>query len=43
VQPGETAGGHTVYVLPDAIDVIQVRWSVRPEVDMNTLVWTVED
>lgn len=43
VQPGETSGGHTVYVLPDTIDVIQVRWSVRPEVDMNTLVWTVED
>jgi hypothetical protein len=43
VQPGETAGGHTVFVLPDTIDVIQVRWSVRPEVDLNTLVWTVED
>ena len=43
VQPGETAGGHTVFVLPDTTDVIQVRWSVRPEVDLNTLVWTVED
>jgi DNA-binding Lrp family transcriptional regulator len=43
VQQGETAGGHTVYVLPDETQVIQVRWSVRPEVDMNTLVWTVED
>ncbi|MFI6101618.1 AsnC family protein [Lentzea sp. NPDC051213] len=43
VQPGETTGGHTVFVLPDATEVIQVRWSVRPEVDLNTLVWTVED
>ncbi|MDX3655999.1 AsnC family protein [Streptomyces sp. ID05-26A] len=43
VQPGETAGGHSVFVLPDETQVIQVRWSVRPEVDQNTLVWTVED
>ena len=43
VQQGETAGGHTVFVLPETTDVIQVRWSVRPEVDINTLVWTVED
>ncbi|WP_439660856.1 AsnC family protein [Lentzea sp. HUAS TT2] len=43
VQPGETAGGHSVFVLPDETQVIQVRWSVRPEVDLNTLVWTVED
>lgn len=43
VQPGETAGGHSVYVLPDTTEVIQIRWSVRPEVDLNTLVWTVED
>ncbi|MEU7477267.1 AsnC family protein [Lentzea sp. NPDC042327] len=43
VQPGETAGGHTVFVLPDTTDLTQVRWSVRPEVDVNTLVWTVED
>ncbi|WP_157528425.1 AsnC family protein [Nocardia sp. NRRL S-836] len=43
VQPGETAGGHTVFVLPDTTEIIQVRWSVRPEVDVNTLVWTVED
>ncbi|MGW4209894.1 AsnC family protein [Lentzea sp. NPDC004789] len=42
-QPGETSGGHTVFVLPETTEVIQVRWSVRPEVDLNTLVWTVED
>ena len=42
----EKAGGRgkrVALVLPDTIDVIQVRWSVRPEVDLNTLVWTVED
>jgi DNA-binding Lrp family transcriptional regulator len=43
VQPGETAGGHTVYVLPEETVITQVRWSVRSEVDINTLVWTVED
>lgn len=43
VQPGETAGGHTVYVLPENTPVTSVRWSARPETDLNTLVWTVDD
>lgn len=43
VQPGETAGGHTVYVLPENTSVTSVRWSSRPETDLNTLVWTVDD
>ncbi|GGP49009.1 AsnC family protein [Saccharothrix coeruleofusca] len=43
VQPGETAGGHTVYVLPENVTVTSVRWSSRPETDLNTLVWTVDD
>jgi len=43
VQPGETAGGHTVYVLPETTVVTSVRWSARPETDLNTLVWTVDD
>ncbi len=43
VQPGETAGGHTVYVLPENTVVTSVRWSSRPETDLNTLVWTVDD
>lgn len=43
VQPGETAGGHTVYVLPENTAVTSVRWSSRPETDLNTLVWTVDD
>ncbi|MEV4599765.1 AsnC family protein [Amycolatopsis sp. NPDC049253] len=42
VQPGETLGGHTVYVLPDATRVVSVRWSPRPEPDDRTLTWAVE-
>jgi hypothetical protein len=43
VQPGETLGGHTVYVLPDATRVVSVRWSPRPEPDERTLTWSIED
>ena len=43
VQPGETAGGHTVYVLPEDTAITAVRWSARPEIDLNTLVWTIDD
>jgi DNA-binding Lrp family transcriptional regulator len=42
VQPGETLGGHTVYVLPDATRVVSVRWSPRPEPDERTLVWSID-
>ncbi len=38
VQPGETLGGHTVYVLPEATTVRAVRWSPRPEPDERTLI-----
>ncbi|WP_407641801.1 AsnC family protein [Amycolatopsis panacis] len=41
VRPGETLGGHTVYVLPEATQVVSVRWSPRPEPDERTLTWTV--
>ncbi|NUT93244.1 MAG: AsnC family protein [Saccharothrix sp.] len=43
VAPGETAGGHTVYILPENTRVTSIRWSSRPETDLNTLVWVVED
>jgi DNA-binding Lrp family transcriptional regulator len=43
VKPGETLGGHTVYVLPDSTRVVSVRWSPRPEPDERTLTWTIED
>lgn len=42
VRPGETLGGHTVYLLPDATRVVSVRWSPRPEPDDRTLTWAVE-
>jgi hypothetical protein len=42
VAPGETAGGHTVYVLPEDIEVTAVRWSPRPDDTARTLTWTVE-
>ncbi|MPY97284.1 MAG: AsnC family protein [Actinophytocola sp.] len=43
VQPGETLGGHTVYVLPEATIVRTVRWSPRPEPDERTVTWTLDD
>lgn len=43
VQPGETSGGHTVYVVPDGTSVTSVRWSPRPEPDENSLTWSIED
>jgi hypothetical protein len=43
VGPGETRGGHTVYILPDATRVVSVRWSPRPEPDERTLTWSIED
>jgi hypothetical protein len=42
VAPGETAGGHTVYVLPENVEVTAIRWSPRPDDDSRTLTWTVE-
>ncbi|WP_092531484.1 AsnC family protein [Amycolatopsis arida] len=42
VRPGETAGGHTVYVLPEATRVVAVRWSPRPEPDHRSLTWSVD-
>ncbi|WAL63642.1 AsnC family protein [Amycolatopsis cynarae] len=43
VQPGETAGGHTVYVVPEATRVVSLRWSPRPEPDERTLTWSLDD
>ncbi|MFD9966549.1 AsnC family protein [Amycolatopsis sp. NPDC058986] len=43
VRPGETLGGHTVYVLPDATRVVSVRWSPRPEPDERSITWSIED
>ncbi len=42
VQPGETAGGHTVYVLPDSTELTSVRWSPRPDDPAHSLTWEIE-
>jgi DNA-binding Lrp family transcriptional regulator len=42
VRPGETAGGHTVYVLPESTDITAVRWTYRPDDEQNALLWSVE-
>jgi hypothetical protein len=43
VQPSETAGGHTVYVLPESTVITSVRWSPRPDDPPHSLVWDVEN
>jgi DNA-binding Lrp family transcriptional regulator len=43
VPPGETAGGHTVYVVPEQTEITSVRWSPRPDEESRALNWTVED
>lgn len=43
VRPGETTGGHTVYVLPEATRIVRLRWSPRPEPDERTLTWSLEE
>ncbi|HET6504229.1 MAG TPA: AsnC family transcriptional regulator [Amycolatopsis sp.] len=43
VRAGETAGGHTVYVLPEATKIVSVRWSPRPEPGEHTLIWSLDD
>ncbi|HEU5474500.1 MAG TPA: AsnC family protein [Actinophytocola sp.] len=42
VAPGETAGGHTVYVVPESTVISSVRWSPRPDDQSRTLNWTIE-
>jgi hypothetical protein len=42
IRPGETAGGHTVYVLPETTELTSIRWNFRPDDDHNTLTWAVE-
>jgi DNA-binding Lrp family transcriptional regulator len=42
VRPGETEGGHTVYVLPETTDITSIRWTARPEEEQHVLTWTVQ-
>nr|CEL16918.1 hypothetical protein [Kibdelosporangium sp. MJ126-NF4]CTQ91853.1 hypothetical protein [Kibdelosporangium sp. MJ126-NF4] len=41
VAPGETAGGHTVYVLPENTEVTAIRWTARPDDTSRALTWEV--
>ncbi len=43
VPPGETQGGHTVYVVPENTEITSVRWSPRPDEESRALTWSVED
>lgn len=43
VPPGETAGGHTVYVLPEATPVLEVRWMPGPGGEGTALTWDISD
>jgi len=40
---GETASGHTIYVLSSDTRITAVRWSPRPEPDNRTCSWTIAD
>jgi hypothetical protein len=43
VQAGETAGGHTVYIVPETTRIVSVRWSPRPEPGDHSLTWSLDD
>lgn len=40
---GATAGGHTIYVLPEPVDLSAVRWMPRRGDDRRTLTWDITD
>jgi hypothetical protein len=42
VAPGETAGGHTVYVVPESTEITSVRWTPRPDEQSRAITWTVD-
>jgi hypothetical protein len=41
IRPNETSGGHTVYVVPEAVELTAIRWSATPDEDAPTLTWSV--
>lgn len=44
VGPGETAGGHTVYVLPEATSIVEVRWMPgQGGGEFAPLTWDISD
>jgi DNA-binding Lrp family transcriptional regulator len=42
VAPGETVGGHTVYVVPESIVIASVRWTPRPDEESRAITWNVD-
>jgi hypothetical protein len=42
VAPGETAGGHTVYVVPEQTEITSVRWTPRPDEESRAITWNVD-
>ena len=42
VAPGETAGGHTVYVVAENTEIASVRWTPRPDEESRAITWTVD-
>jgi DNA-binding Lrp family transcriptional regulator len=42
VAPGETAGGHTVYVVPESTVITSVRWTPRPDEESRAITWNVD-
>jgi DNA-binding Lrp family transcriptional regulator len=42
VAPGETAGGHTVYVVAEDLVVSSVRWTPRPDEESRAITWNVD-
>jgi hypothetical protein len=43
IAPGETAGGHTIYVLPEDTDLVAVRWTPAPGANQHALSWDIVD
>lgn len=43
VQPGETTGGHTLYVLSEDTVLSSLRWSPHPNDVQHTLTWDLSD
>lgn len=43
VPPGQTVGGHSVYVLPETTALQAIRWSPRPDAEQHALTWRITD
>jgi hypothetical protein len=41
LSPGETTGGHTIYVLPENTDLVAVRWTPAPGATQHALSWDI--